>query len=172
MTANHNSRSLGDKTPNKNLSASDVSVPSQTPSGPCLNRRFAVGLNVCAYPSHFFHPWNPRLVSSPCCSLPELPNFREFTFRNPIGFTRLHRFALKRKMLLRTAALSILYPLVRGWLSHNTHTIIFEGEIDPSTSLQITKDNFRRISPHKKFQIHTIAPYAKDQSCPAPRWPL
>jgi hypothetical protein len=62
VTANPNSRSLGQQTPNKNLSASDVSVPSHTPSGPNLYRRFVVGPNPFIHTSHLSHHSHPAYL--------------------------------------------------------------------------------------------------------------
>lgn len=108
MTANQNSRSLGlEPTPNKNLSASDVSVPSHISSDrPVIQRRALA-------PDRFFHrspsSHHSRAVLSPLIprreqfcgighfgtpwsfgpwtlviSRPASPNFLEFTLHNPL----------------------------------------------------------------------------------------
>jgi hypothetical protein len=151
MTANQNSRSLGSPrrsiaktgsktTPNKKVSASDVSVPSHTPSGRCLYQRLSVGLNVFNHASHLsrpsaaaadlshfslpFHPCNPRhprsvpVPSAPSCSSQKSPNYFKFTLHNLLIYRFLTLSNLNpKKFLPRPPCLANSRP------RHNKNTI-------------------------------------------------
>jgi hypothetical protein len=129
MTANQ-TRSLGSKsTPNKNLSEPDVSVPSLTLSGPCLNQRVAVGLSLFAHLSHVSHfsnrphPCNPPIPRPVLRSLSEggllsvrfassgsdqeFPNFFEFTLRNPLIYRVLTLSNLNKQFFSRVEMLAL-----------------------------------------------------------------
>ncbi len=98
MTANQNSRSPGLKTtPNKNLSAAEVSVPSHTPGDPAQNRSARTLRSLLSVPD-LCDLRNPRSIIIISLSRGASPIFFKFTLHNPLIYRVLTLSNLNKKI--------------------------------------------------------------------------